>query len=171
MEQKITFLDTTVVKGDRFAKHSILDIKSHYKPTETFQFTHFASCHPPGVKYGFIKGEEIRLLRTNSSNKTFEEGLLKFKQRLKARGYPENIKQRSLAGVNFASRQSVIKNTQKSKGHERLLPFVTMYHLAVKTNVDGTLKSGKQSILAENNFFQNLRLSLTKSENPLKTCL
>ena len=79
MEQKITFLDTTVVKGDRFAKDSILDIKSHYKPTETFQFTHFASCHPSGVKYGFIKGEEIRLLRTNSSNKTFEERLLKFK--------------------------------------------------------------------------------------------
>ena len=166
MEQKITFLDTTVVKGDRFAKDSILDIKSHYKPTETFQFTHFASCHPPGVKYGFIKGEEIRLLRTNSSNKTFEEGLLKFKQCLKARGYPENIKQRSLAGVNFASRQSVIKNTQKSKGHERLLPFVTMYHLEVKTNIDGTLKSGKQSILAENNFFKTSDYLLQKVKIP-----
>ena len=29
----------------------------------------FASCHPPGVKYGFIKGEAIRLLTTNSSKK------------------------------------------------------------------------------------------------------
>ena len=43
--------------------------KTHYKPTETFQFTQFASCHPPGVKYGFIKGEAIRLFRTNSSEK------------------------------------------------------------------------------------------------------
>ena len=42
---------------------SILDVKTHYKPTETFQYTHFTSCHPPGVKRGFIEGEAIRLLK------------------------------------------------------------------------------------------------------------
>ena len=87
-ENQITFLDTTVFKGERFAKYSILDI--------TF-------CHPPGIKYGFIKGEAMRLLRTNSSKKAFEEGRLKFKQRLIDGGYPENIIERSLSGVNFAS--------------------------------------------------------------------
>ena len=30
------------------------DIKTDYKPTETFQYTHFTSCHPPRVKRGFI---------------------------------------------------------------------------------------------------------------------
>ena len=47
-------------------------IKTLYEPTETFQFTHFASCDPPGVKCGFIKGEAIRLLRTNSSRKNLK---------------------------------------------------------------------------------------------------
>ena len=112
-ENEITFLDTTVFKGERLKKDSILDIKTHFEPTETFQFTHFASCHPPGVKYGFIKGEAIRLLRTNSSKKTFEESLVKFKQRLQARRYPQNIIERSLSEVNFASRQSAL--TQKKK--------------------------------------------------------
>ena len=51
-----TFLDTSIYKGERFANESILDIKTHFKPTETFQYTHFSSCHPPGVKKGFIKG-------------------------------------------------------------------------------------------------------------------
>ena len=32
---------------------------------ETFKYTHFSSCHPPGVKKGFIKGQALRLLRTN----------------------------------------------------------------------------------------------------------
>ena len=41
--------------------------------TETFQYTNFYSCHPPDVKKGFIKGEALRLLRTNSSQITFEE--------------------------------------------------------------------------------------------------
>ena len=36
-ENKITFLDTITYKGDRFQTDSILDIKTHYKPTETFQ--------------------------------------------------------------------------------------------------------------------------------------
>ena len=58
-DKEITFLDTVVYKGERFSKESILDIKTHYKPTETFQYTHFTSCHPPGVKRGFIKGEAI----------------------------------------------------------------------------------------------------------------
>ena len=66
-ENKITFLDTVVLKGGRFKSESILDIKTHYKATETFQYTHFTSGHPSGVKRGFIKGKAIRLLRTNSS--------------------------------------------------------------------------------------------------------
>ena len=35
-ENEVTFLDTVVFKGERFIKESILDIKTHYKPTETF---------------------------------------------------------------------------------------------------------------------------------------
>ena len=68
-DKEITFLDTVVYKGERFQKDTMLDIITHYKPTEKFQYTHYTSCHPPGVKGGFIKGEAIRLLRTNSSEK------------------------------------------------------------------------------------------------------
>ena len=88
-ENEITFLDTVVFKGERFIKESILDIKTHYKPMETFQYTHLTSCHPPGAKRDFIKGEAIGLLRTNSSKTTFEECLANFKRRLKACGYPK----------------------------------------------------------------------------------
>ena len=42
-------------------------------PTETFQYMNFYSCHPTGMKKGFIKGEVLRLLRTNSLQITFEE--------------------------------------------------------------------------------------------------
>ena len=57
---EIAFLDTIVFKGERLSEKSILDIKI----TETFQYTHFTSYHPPGViiKRGFIKGETVRLL-------------------------------------------------------------------------------------------------------------
>ena len=113
----------------RRAIHREIHIKTHYKPTETFQYTHFTLCHPPGVKRGFVKGEAIRLLRINSSKMTFDESLANFKQRLEARGYPKQDIERSLSEVNFDQKQSVLKQKQKRK--ERLLPFVTTYHPAV----------------------------------------
>ena len=44
---------------------------------------------PPEVKGGFIKGEAIRLLTTNSSKTTFEECLANYKRHLEARRYPK----------------------------------------------------------------------------------
>jgi len=63
-ENEITFLDTVVFKGERFIEKFILEIKTHNKPMETFQYTHFSSCHP-GVKTGFIKGEAYKLFENN----------------------------------------------------------------------------------------------------------
>ena len=56
-DNETTFLDTIIFKGERFRNESILDIHTHYKPTETFQYTHFTWSHPLGVKRAFIKGE------------------------------------------------------------------------------------------------------------------
>ena len=49
-ETETTFLDTNVYKGDRFKTESVLDVKTHFTPTETFQYKEFSTCHPPGVK-------------------------------------------------------------------------------------------------------------------------
>ena len=57
-ETETNFLDTTVYKGERFLAESVLDIHTHFKPTDTFQYTHFFTCHPFGVKRVFtVKGE------------------------------------------------------------------------------------------------------------------
>ena len=156
-ENEITFLDTVVFKGERFKKESILDMKTHYKPTETFQYTNFNSCHPPGMKNGFIKGEAMRLPRTNSSKTSFEESLVKFKQHLRIRGYPKTVIERSLSEVNFADRPSAL--TQKKKAKERILPFVTTYHPAVNNL--------KQTLMEQWSLIQNQPLLKTIYLKPL----
>ena len=45
-ERGTNFLDTTVFKGERFCKESILDIRTHFKPSETFQYMHFFLSRP-----------------------------------------------------------------------------------------------------------------------------
>jgi len=128
-DKEINFLDTTVFKGERFNKQAILDIRTHFKPTETFHYTHFSSCHPPGVRKGFIKGEALRLLRTNSSAKTFIENINQFKACLRARDYPDSLVERIMSEVKFSARKSALQQRQRVRS--KLLPFVTTFHPAV----------------------------------------
>ena len=104
-ETETTFLDTNIYKGKRVRSNLILDVHMHFKPTETFQYTHFSLCYPPGVKKGFIKGEALRLLRTKSSKKIFEEQIQNLNSRLQERGYPENLVERTLSEVQFENRK------------------------------------------------------------------
>ena len=129
-DTETTFLDTEVYKGERFKKEAVLDVRTHFKPTETFQYTHYSSCHPPGVKKGFIKGEALRLLRTNSSKILFEERVKTFKQHLLQRGYPPNVIQKTLSEVKFENRKLALLQ-RKNKENKRILPFVTQYQPSV----------------------------------------
>ena len=52
-DTETAFLDTVVYKGTRFKEKSILDVKTHFKQTETFLYT----------KKGFVRGEALRTLR------------------------------------------------------------------------------------------------------------
>ena len=108
---EITFLDKCVYKGERFKEESKVDVRTHFKP---LQYTHFSSCHPPGVRKSFIKSEALRLLRINSSETKFEENITLFKQRLRNRGYPDNLTDKTLSEVNFSERLSTLQNKQKS---------------------------------------------------------
>ena len=116
-------------KGKRFRDQSILDIKTHFKPTETFQYTHVSSSHQPGVKKGFVKGEALRLFRTNSSRTTFEENITKFKSRLLVRVYPKNLIETLLSDIKFTERESALQ--QKYENQKEILPFVTQYQISV----------------------------------------
>ena len=100
-----------------------MEVQTHYKPSETFQYTHGSSSHSLSVKNGFIKGETLRLLRTNSVKETFELGKLEFLARLLERGYPRELAENILAEVKFSSRNEALQN--KIKTSINVLPFIT----------------------------------------------
>ena len=81
------------------------------------------------LKKGFIKGEALRLLRTNSSKIIFEEKITNFKAHLLQRGYPEDLINTTLSEVNFKDRKLALQ--QKPKTNQRILPFVTQYQPSV----------------------------------------
>ena len=64
------------------------------------------SVHPSGVKKGFIKGEVLRLLRTYSTQTTFEKNIQKFRNNLTERGYPAAIVRKYPSEVKFADKKT-----------------------------------------------------------------
>jgi len=142
-----------VYKDKQFQDQSVLGIKTHFKPTETFQCTHFSSSHPPGVKKGSVKGEALRLLRTNFSKETSEENNRKFKSRLLARGYPKSLIETLLSEVKFTERTSALR--RKNDNRKQILRFVTQYQpampkLKVTPDLRGSppMSSGKKFVNA-----------------------
>ena len=77
------------------------------------------------LKKAFVKGEALRLLRTNSSKDMFDKNIKNFRTRLMSRGYPNSLVDKILSEVNFADRKNTL--TQKQKAHKKILPFVTQF--------------------------------------------
>ena len=123
LSERAVYLDTEVFKGPRFTSNKILDVQTHFKATETIQYTHFSSCHPLSIKKGFIKGETLRLLRTNSIKEKFESSKWDFKFRLLECGYPQKLVNKIHGEVDFSSPNSASKYKPKTSKH--ILPFVT----------------------------------------------
>ena len=101
--ERTVFLDTDVFKGPRLSALRILDSQTHFKPTETFQYTHFSSCQPIITKKRFIKEEALRLLRTNSVKE-----ISFFEQSLCNRGYPTALVHKILTEVQFSDRTEAL---------------------------------------------------------------
>ena len=138
--QCIVFLDTEVFKGPRLTTHKILDLQTHFKPTETFQYTHFSSCHPLNCKKGFIKGEALRLLRTNSVRENFVKNKRDFEHRLCKRGHPLTLLQEILTDVKFTDRKkSSLQQNNANKRDLTICYYLQSGHTESQTDSHETL--------------------------------
>ena len=151
--------------------NKILDIQTHFKATETFQYTHFSSCHPLSIKKGFIKREALHLLRTNSLKEKFESSKWDFKFRLLERGYPQKLVNKIQGEVDFLSRNSALK--YKPKTSKNILPFVTTYNPGVPKLKEILMKNW--SLITNNpnlaRIFPNTLIAAYKKNKSLKDLL
>jgi hypothetical protein len=124
-DSEIVFLDLCLYKGERFRNHGILDIKTHIKPTNTQQYVHASSCHPPGTGKGLIKGEMLRYLRTNSNPESFEAFRMKHRDNVTSRGYSTKQFEEATSGISFANRHETLRD--KTRDTQARLSLCTTY--------------------------------------------
>ncbi len=112
---EIHFLDLCLYKGERFEREGILDIKTYIKPTNTQQYVHASSSHPPGTGKGLIKGEMLRYLRTNSDAESFRAFREKHLTNITRRGYTKQQFDEATNSIAFSDRPETLRNKTRER--------------------------------------------------------
>lgn len=125
-DTKAVFLDFELHKGTRFRDLGILDVKPHFKDTNTFQYLHFSSAHPRCTRKGIVKGEMTRILRACSAEDTYNHCVKKLQNHFSARGYPTALIKSCINEVPFSCRTQTLEDKQAGSGN---IPpvFITPY--------------------------------------------
>jgi hypothetical protein len=117
---------------ERDLKIMPLDLKTYFKPTNSFMYLHRESCLCRHVFTGFIKGEAIRHIRNTNDKDELQTILSSFKLNLIRRGYNEleidnNINQA------LSNNKAEFLN-KKSKKHTKEIPLVlsTKYNPCIR---------------------------------------
>lgn len=129
-----SFLDLTVYKGKRFSETGILDIRPYSKPGNPHLYTDPSTYQPNHIKYNWIQGECIRLVRNSSNEYRFKEALNKFKMNLLRRNYPSDVVEKQFNTVSYTNRENLLvpKAKKQSQSIYVMIPNISGRHLVVK---------------------------------------
>ena len=123
----VSFLDTVTYKGTHFHESRVLDIKTHTKVTETYQYLHRNSAHPLSCFKSFIIGEATRHVRNNNNNKDYISNINTLSRHLNHRGYKDSEIHDNINSVHHANRYHKIKHGNTSNSVVSPPVFVTTY--------------------------------------------
>ena len=125
-DTQVDFLDITLYKGSRFLTTGLLDMKTYFKPTNTFQYLEYSSAHPHSVFKGLVKGECIRFLRSTSDPTNYQSLITTLHKHLRLRNYPTKFIDPIIKSVPFSLRTSYVTPSRMPEARKGPI-FVTNF--------------------------------------------
>ena len=119
----IPFLDVMVSLQD-----GVLQTDLYSKETDTFNYLHWASCHPSHTKRSIPYSLAFRLKRICSTEEALTNRLKQLTTHLSARGYPIKQITSAIAKATETDRATAIQRRQKTQTNPDRIPFVITYH-------------------------------------------
>ena len=110
-DKETTFLDIDLYKGKRFEEDGILDTKTRFKTTNTFQYLHRTSYHPKSTKKSICNSELIRFIRNTSDRDNYEQQKKDHIPHLTQRGYSPNQLETWTDDITHDKRQEYLRDT------------------------------------------------------------
>jgi hypothetical protein len=98
---------------DSCSNTSIISVKTFEKPLNKYLYVPQDSFHPTHSLKGFIKGEMIRYVISNSKELDFKSCVARFKSRLLDRGYLPSFINKEMSQVSYKNRLVYLFNNSK----------------------------------------------------------
>ena len=131
-----------------------MDLKTFFKPTNSFLYLHRNSCHNKHVFQGFIKGEAIRHIRNTNNENDLHEILAHFKLNLISRGYNDPEITEQINQALSSSRSYHTEKRENKKNKEIPLCLVTRFNPCIRKLKQAILKHW--NILANDEVCKNI---------------
>jgi hypothetical protein len=120
-------MDLEIYKGPRFEQTGVLDLRLHFKPTNTFQYLSTGSCHPTHVFKGIVIGEISRARRNTSNEAEFIKIRDFMIQKFLSRNYPPKKVQEWAHSIKFDERHQALHKIKETEGTTQSPVMVTTY--------------------------------------------
>lgn len=160
-EQFIHFLDTTVYKGSSYNETHKLDVKVHFKETDTHALLFKTSFHPNHTHKGLVKSQLLRFRRICTQDEDFRAAVKILFMALRKRGYSRTYLRKC-----FKSFQQ-----QKPADREEIIPLITTFS-SLGTAINYRLKDNFQTFIGSQNILPNYRIiSAYRRNNNLRDLL
>lgn len=139
------FFGSNIYKGQHFSSMGKLDVKPYSKPTASFQFLHYKSCHAPLVLANIVKGEALRILRASSDKATYSAELDQLMKRFQKRGYPTTFINKAIEDVSYKRRSEFLTPRPDRALEESTAVLSVQQHPAYPSQDILTLPLGRES--------------------------
>lgn len=116
----IPFLDLSI-----YSSNNILQFKTFAKRFHKYMYLPYHSNHPRHNKTGFIKGELIRYVRSNSTQLDFNLIAKKFLIRLEHRGYPTPLLNNIFRQIRYSQRHNYLAGLPPTD----MEPYLALFHM------------------------------------------
>ena len=120
--KEIQFLDLKI----SLTNWGSIETETFYKSTDTFQYLHANSCHPPAIIKNIPKSQFLRHVRNCSTASNFLKHAAILKFNLLKRLYTKNLINKTIRIITTKSRTEILKNKQKEE--QKRTPLIITYN-------------------------------------------
>lgn len=160
-EKTIDFLDTTTFKGPTFHLSHKLDVKVHFKITDTHALLFKTSLHPKHTFAGIVKSQLLRFKRICTRETDFHEAKRILFTELKKRGYSKPMLRHCLQTFQIV----------REKQTKKLLPLISPFSRTCRI-LNNKLRNNFQDVISRSNVLPGVRvISAYRKHKNLKDLL
>ena len=143
----------------------------HKKPTDSYSYLHYTSCHPVHIKVSIIYTQFPKYKRICTGNTDFIEHSQEIATHLLQKAYPIKVITKQWNKVTKIPRTELLK--QKQQASTNCLPLVQTYHPTIVPTNKAVLKEWKRysNMSAAKHLFNSTTLCACRQSPNLKQML